>query len=610
MAGNDTAALVVALSAQLTKFEKDLDNAVGIADRGARRIEERFEKMNIGRGFDDLIRSVARLAALGGLAEVTNRLHEVVASVAQIGDVARTVGVTTDQLQALRFAAISSGESFEKIDGGLERFGRAASEAARGNGDLYQILRANNVALKDSAGNLLSTAQLLEKFAGLIRNAKSPADALNIAIQAFGRQAGPAFVRVFTESSESIDQWIKKGREAGVVIDKEFIERAQKLQKQWDLTWQQLKVPMQEFAVLFVETMKKGISVLLDDINSLGAAAIAAFKRVTGEVSSFQEGLRAVGIEKLKAGQGTSLTGDVRGFPGQGPPNILINKSAGTTVLPDAQTEAFKKLIEAQRTRIQLLEVEADTVGKTAGEEASYKTLIELIGQAKQKQIPLDDKRLQQLQDEAERTGRAAQELDDYKRQWQGINSAAQFAGNELIDILDGLRNKTLSASDAARQLANSLIRALEQAVLLGSGPLGGVLGLSSKVQGGTGGLIGSLLSSFTSGGGGTGGIGHAAGGGSFGAGDFSVVGENGPELVRFGANGQVLPNSVFRGGGGGMVVQINNYTSPDTETRSRNQSGPNGDTVVIDIVKRGMARGEFDGVNRARNSLRPRKVI
>jgi len=599
MAGNDTAALVVALSAQLTQFEKDMDSAVGIADRGVRNIEDRFSRLNVGKGIDDLVSSIAKLVALGGLAEVANKLTDVVKSVAQIGEIARTVGLTTDQLQALRFAAVSSGESFEKVDSGMERFNRAISDAARGTGDLYKILRDNHVALTDNQGNLLSINTLLQKFSDLIRNAKNPADALNIAILAFGRQAGPAFVKVFNDSTNAVDEFLKKGQQAGVIIDQAFIERAQRLQKQWDETWLKLKAPMQEFAVLFVDTMKKGFAVLLDDINSLGNAALAAFKRVTGEVSTFQEGLRAVGIEKLKSGQGTPLT-DASGFPGQGPPNITISKSAGTTVVTNAQTEAFQKLIDAQRTRIQLLGVEQDSIGKTVGQETAYKTLVELIGRAKQEQIPLDQKRLQQLQDEANRTGEAAQALDDYKRQWAGLNSAVQFAGDQLSDILTGLETKTLSLADAAKQLQTALLRALNSALISGSGPLAGLLGLQSNVAGGTGGLLGALFGGFGGG---------KAGGGPVSAGTPYVVGENGPELFVPSSSGSIVTNQVNGGGSfGGSQIVVNNYTAADTETKQSRQQGPDGEQVVIDIVRKATVRGDFDSANRGRYGQRPMK--
>ena len=46
MAGDSTAALVVALSAQLSKFEKDMKRAGDIANRSASEIEDRFSKIN------------------------------------------------------------------------------------------------------------------------------------------------------------------------------------------------------------------------------------------------------------------------------------------------------------------------------------------------------------------------------------------------------------------------------------------------------------------------------------------------------------------------------------------------------------------------------------
>jgi hypothetical protein len=49
-------------------------------------------------------------------------------------------------------------------------------------------------------------------------------------------------------------------------------------------------------------------------------------------------------------------------------------------------------------------------------------------------------------------------------------------------------------------------------------------------------------------------GVTHAAGGGSFGAGDWGIVGEQGPELVRFGRAAQVYPSGTA---GAGNVAYI-----------------------------------------------------
>src|SRR4029077_2130000 len=39
----------------------------------------------------------------------------------------------------------------------------------------------------------------------------------------------------------------------------------------------------------------------------------------------------------------------------------------------------------------------------------------------------------------------AASSADQTQRAYRGVQSAVQFGGNQLIDIMDGLRNKTLS---------------------------------------------------------------------------------------------------------------------------------------------------------------------
>ena len=54
------------------------------------------------------------------------------------------------------------------------------------------------------------------------------------------------------------------------------------------------------------------------------------------------------------------------------------------------------------------------------------------------------------------------------------------------------------------------------------------------------------------------------------------------------------------------MIVQ--NFTSGDTQTTQARRQGPDGEELIIGIVKKQMARGELDGVNRARFGLRAQK--
>lgn len=105
-----------------------------------------------------------------------------------------------------------------------------------------------------------------------------------------------------------------------------------------------------------------------------------------------------------------------------------------------------------------------------------------------------------------------------------------------LTDMLFNSQGAALSLKNLEQQLARTAVQMAINATI--GRLLSTVLqGIFSFMGGGLGGGLtgGSPL--------GMGGIGHAAGGGSFGAGDWSVVGERGPELVRFGRDATVIPN-------------------------------------------------------------------
>jgi hypothetical protein len=77
---------------------------------------------------------------------------------------------------------------------------------------------------------------------------------------------------------------------------------------------------------------------------------------------------------------------------------------------------------------------------------------------------------------------------------WQGIQSAAQFAGNEMVEVFDKMIQGSATFADSMKMVAAAIEKALLQAALLGSGPLAGLFGTANSA-GGTGGLIGALIS-------------------------------------------------------------------------------------------------------------------
>ena len=122
----DTAALVVALSAQLTKFEKDMKQAVAIADTHTKQIENTFTRLNVTINQQISNFASGYAARLGGLGTILQTLGPIGLTVAaglggiglsfdffrreageyilkkkEFRETAETTGLTLDQLDAL-----------------------------------------------------------------------------------------------------------------------------------------------------------------------------------------------------------------------------------------------------------------------------------------------------------------------------------------------------------------------------------------------------------------------------------------------------------------------------------------------------------------------------
>ena len=578
----DTAALVVALSAQLTKFEKDMQKAVGIADKGVKDIEQRFAKANPSvalAGFESL---GSKIKAGGIIAAIVAIVHEVNAlnkAVAQIGETAEAVGTTTRFIQELRFALVATGGAAETADQFLESFSRKVGDAAKGSGDLYNFLRANNIEAAKFVK--LPLTEQVAQFADLIKGIADQSKRIDTIASASSRTLGVQMVQALQGGRAGLKGFGDELDRLGGVLSEETIAKA----KEANIEFQKMTTILGSMAKI---------------------AAVEAFELLSNAIHSAATGVTELinnidFLRNLKR-KGEEFLGIPPGYnPMQPtPPQITIPAGDNTTKTYNAQAEALNKLLEATQKRIELMRVEMETIGLTIGEQTKAKTVVELENQAKEKNIALTAEVNRRIQETATAAGQAAQALEQVRDKWRGMNEAVQFAGNQMIDIMVGLTSKTMTAAEAMKQLTQALIRAILQAALLGQGPLGNILGFGTTVPGGTGGVLGGLAGALF----------KRQAGGPVGAGRPYIVGEHGPELFVPKSSGQIVPSGVSKQTGtSGLQIIVNNTVSNETETKTQQQQGPNGETVVIDIVKRGMASGKFDDVNRGRFGLRPMKA-
>lgn len=183
MAGNDSAALVVALSAQLTRFESDMKSAVDIATRHTQEIENTFTRVNgaintklqllsssalnnigfVGQllsalGPAGFAAAVGIGVVVGGVLALANATEEYATKAKALKDAAETAGLTITQFKLLGEAGKTVGLSFDETAQFFTHFLTNLAQLRNGTGTLYDALLKVDIGLlrqlsttKDSA---------------------------------------------------------------------------------------------------------------------------------------------------------------------------------------------------------------------------------------------------------------------------------------------------------------------------------------------------------------------------------------------------------------------------------------------------------------------------
>jgi hypothetical protein len=586
----DDERLVVELEARINDFEKNFEKANRTAGDNWNKIEARGRSAGarieadmskavagIGGAFTTLGGTIASSVGLSGVLGLSGFLALAVkinSELAKTSSLARLAGLSTDRLQEVKFAANVKGVSNDDFATDLGSSVRLLDEAQRQVNSLQKLFNANGLSIKDSNGQLIKFDQLLENAAKLMQNTNSEQGKIKIA-EMLGLSS--QWVAVLRGGPEAFRKTASEASGAGAVIDKEMIAKAKEFDRQWTEAMVRLKAGLTstltdlasafgEFWSTVVDSVPGG-SFLRDKIRewSGGLAGMTLPELQDALKRTVEQGIGQFEVDRIQEEIDKRL--------GKKPLKITVTPEVAgdnSTVIPkDKEKNPFDRAVFETNKRIAATDAETRTIGMNTEARERAKIVAELEEAAKkanteagiQNATVTDAQRekINKLADAMEAAGKRQREAQE---QFKSFNETLQFTGNMAVDFFDKLGDKATTFASIVTSAMATVKKAVLNALILGQGPLAGLFGTATTVSGGTGGLFGSLgklllggSSNITAGGGGAipialtgnGGIGHAAGGGSFDSGDWSVVGEKGPELVRFGASANVIPNDVSR---------------------------------------------------------------
>ena len=160
-------------------------------------------------------------AAFAGLAvrALKNFVTKTLDTADALAKTSRAIGLTTDALQELRFAAGLAGVSQEKLDAGLLRFTKTLGEARAGTGTLITLLKNNNQELLNAILNARNVDDAFNIATDALRNVGREADRAALATALFGR-SGSLIAANLIPNLKATRQ---EARDLGLVMDKELL---------------------------------------------------------------------------------------------------------------------------------------------------------------------------------------------------------------------------------------------------------------------------------------------------------------------------------------------------------------------------------------------------
>jgi hypothetical protein len=521
---DNTASLVVALSAQLTKFEKDMRDAGIIADKGVKDIEDKFSKMNpkISTSFFGNFFSTLADKAVSAATDAVGKLID------RFVELQKTSEYTATSMKwifGLQQALGKAGAATADVTAGFRSVAEALDELQRGGDNaLKKLLNApgNQQFLKGFNAEAATAEETMQRVLVIIGEQKNEIRAVDVA-KNLGIPASVA-AAAWREGGDAIARMTKEAAAAAPNID-----AAADASKKMAAAWKEF---IKDIGSDWAEKGLAGLRKLAEIALAITEWEQSLFKNGPLEAASARELEKWREINKIlnEPRKSTEEVTRIRINRGGTAEDPFARKAPGDGAMDDFDRQA--KSIEKHTNS---MVAEAATLGESAHAQEEYRVQLLLTEAALQKSNEISQETQDAIAGIAARAAGAKQQLAEASFAMQRLNSASQTVGSALSTAFADAIVEGKSLND----VVGSLIKTLEKAAINAT-----VMSLFSPGAGGTTSPFASLFKGF-------------AGGTDFAPGGMAMVGEHGPELVNLPRGSQVIPNDVLRSGsgGGGAIV-------------------------------------------------------
>lgn len=344
--------------------------------------------------------SLGALALAGSTAE----------SIAKMGELSQSTGVSVGALSALAFAGKTVGLSLDQVSGGLEKMDKSVLKAATSPAGATSAFSRLHIALRDASGQIKPTEELFGELAARFSAMPDSLAKSGLAMQIFGR-SGAEMLPLLNKGKAGIDDLIQTAAALGIVLDDQTVKASEQFKENLgtiEAAGQGLAIQLTKdllpalqtvssFLVSGLKDKNSSLSGLIDDVAwltkaflTLGDVVFAWFQTLesavgnaeqtfiefgtaagkslasaatldwNGLVSAWKEGqLRLSAVSKQGANETTQIWANASKFiDGVWSPLAAATPTPRNGATPDTSAKA-DPAIEAIRARIAALQQEA-----------------------------------------------------------------------------------------------------------------------------------------------------------------------------------------------------------------------------------------------------------
>jgi hypothetical protein len=167
----------------------------------------------------------AGLAVVGTISSIARAAIDAGRELDSLATRADRLGISIETLQELEFAGTLEDVDPEQLTLGLQRLSIAIDEAAQGEKEAAETFRELGVSVRDVNGNLRPTEGVLRDVADALEETADPARRLALGAELFTAR-GLGMLNVLRGGSAGLDEFARKARDTGAVIDENLVRRA------------------------------------------------------------------------------------------------------------------------------------------------------------------------------------------------------------------------------------------------------------------------------------------------------------------------------------------------------------------------------------------------